>query len=76
MKRIIKKIQKGLEFFCIAWYKSIKRKQEFVMGIKEISVKKGKCRYTLLILETKTGQTKINLGRHVNRLDYGYITLN
>jgi hypothetical protein len=62
MKKIIKKIQKNLELFCITWYKSIKRKQEFVIGIKEISVKKGKLRYTLLILETKTGKTKINLG--------------
>lgn len=72
--RIIKLIKKKLDLFCIKWYKSIRRKQEFILKVKEINVKKGKRRYTLLIIETKQGNIRINLGRY-RKIDYGYINL-
>lgn len=43
----------------------LKRMQEnFILNTKQINVKKGKRKYTLLVMETKDGQVKFNLGRH------------
>ena len=51
-------------------YKKLRRRKSFIQSIREIHVKKGNIRYTLLILETTFGKMKWNLGRnHINELE-------
>jgi len=45
------------------FYQFIRVKESFVLKTKEVSVKKGKRRYTLLVIETVDGNVKFNLGR-------------
>ena len=42
----------------------IRKERPFVTHVKQINVKKGKRKYTLLILNTLKGEIKVNLGRH------------
>lgn len=46
---------------------AIVKKQNRVIVEKEIRVKKGKVRYTLLIIHTKHNKLRFNLGRHYNQ---------
>lgn len=54
-----------VQFF--ATMKRIVREKKFVREIKQVDVKKGKRRYTLLFVTTLEGTTRINLGlgRHI-----------
>lgn len=46
------------------FYQLIRRGQFTLHEIKEVNVKKGKCRYTLLFIETRDGNVRLNMGRH------------
>jgi len=56
--------RKRLNRWIIKTYQQQVRKTEFLMGAKEVRVKKGKIRYTCLYFMTPKGQVRINLGRH------------
>lgn len=47
------------------YYQSVRKKKQFILETKEIRVKKGKRRYTLVVCETKEGKIRFNLGRHL-----------
>ncbi len=76
MKKIIAKIQSKIDTYVIKRFQSIAPKQlvinlyraiaqkELLIEEREINVKKGKRRYTLLILKDKNLETVYNLGRY------------
>jgi len=45
------------------YYKTVRRKNKFILETKEIRVKKGKRKYTIVVCETPEGQVRFNLGR-------------
>ncbi len=45
-------------------YRKVRSRQDFVQSIHDVNVKKGKRRYTLMVVETGSGSFKFNLGRH------------
>jgi len=57
---LIKRFNAFIEFH----YWRLKRKHEFLLTYKEIRVKKGKIKYTLLIFDCPNGKLRFNLGRH------------
>jgi len=75
MKNLIEKIRKYFDGYVIDRFKYLMPKQiitelyrqiatdDLKLITKEISVKKGKVRYTLLIVKDKNLQTRFNLGK-------------
>lgn len=57
----------------LAFTKAFTRRQSFVREVREVNVKKGRRKYTLLFVTTLDGTQRFNLGRH-RTLDYGYLT--
>jgi hypothetical protein len=56
-----------------AFTKLFTRRQSFVREVRQVNVKKGTRRYTLLFVTTKDGTTRFNLGRHFD-LTKGYLS--
>ena len=48
-------------------YKGLRRKEEFLLSTKVITIKKGTRRYDLVFIETVDGKIRINLGRRSNK---------
>jgi len=63
----MKKLRIIYEDFIRKQYQKIRRKEPYLHSYQDIQVKKGKIKYTLLILETVDGQMQINLGRHIDK---------
>ena len=76
MKKIIAYIQAKIDKYVIKRFQKLMPKElikslyraiaenELKITEKEISVKKGRIKYTLLVIESKDGQRTYNLGRH------------
>jgi hypothetical protein len=76
MRKIIKKINEWLDDFAINRFKKLMPKEiitslyrlvverDLNITTKEINVKKGKRRYTLLVIKNKNLETVYNIGRH------------
>ena len=62
--RPVRWIQKKIDRWAERRYQEIVRKEEFILGFKAVTVKKGKIKYTLLFFQTPKGQVRFNLGRH------------
>lgn len=56
----------------INFTKSFTRRQSFVREVRQVHVKKGKRKYTLLFVETLEGTVRFNLGRH-REVTHGYL---
>ena len=75
MKKLIEKIQNYIDKYVIKRFSKLAPKKiiealyrnqqigDLKLTSREISVKKGKRKYTLLIIETQKGFHKFNLGR-------------
>ena len=60
----MKRLRKLFEKWIRKQYQKIRCKEGFLITSKEVNVKKGKRRYTILIFETNQQKVRINLGRH------------
>ncbi len=63
MKKLKERIIKRYESIIKKLYQRIRQKEEFLLSTKEVIVKKGKKRYTLLFFESVASFIRINLGR-------------
>jgi len=45
-------------------YRTVRCKQDFIIDIKCIEVNKDKIKYNIMLIETKEGTVKVNVGRH------------
>jgi len=71
-QKICYKLQRKFDTIVIRAYKYVKRKQDFLHSARAVHVKKGKRKYTLLFIETKDGEYRVNLGRH-REITHGHI---
>lgn len=51
-------------------YQHVEQRESFVVTAQEVYIKKGKRRYTLIVIKTKDGELRFNIGRYPTEMHH------